>query len=120
MSKRMTAQNRIPGLLDSYPRERPPLSEAHLARYVDEYKINRSSKGALYRHTEKPDALFHLTDDLNENRDVIDEHPDVAEALREETLRLVHEHQQRGEGLEIKREVSPELLDALRGLGYVQ
>ena len=45
----MTAQNRIPGLLDSYPRERPPLSEAHLARYVDEYKINRGSKGALYR-----------------------------------------------------------------------
>ncbi len=73
-----------------------------------------------FYHTEKPDVLFHLTDDLDENRDVIDEYPDVAKALREETLRLVHEHQQRGEGLEIKREVSPELLDALRGLGYVQ
>jgi hypothetical protein len=73
-----------------------------------------------FYHTEKPDALFHLADDLNENRDVIDEYPEVVEALREETLRLVHEHQRRGEGFEIKREASPELLDALRGLGYVQ
>lgn len=49
MSDRITTQNRIQKLLDSYPRERPPLTEAHRARYVDEYKINRSGKGALYR-----------------------------------------------------------------------
>ena len=49
MSKRIAPENRIQRLLDSYPRERPPLSEAHLAGYVDEYKINRGGKGALYR-----------------------------------------------------------------------
>ena len=49
MIKRITTENRIPRLLDSYPRERPPLSEAHRAGYVDEYKINRDGKGALYK-----------------------------------------------------------------------
>jgi len=49
MSRLSTSQNRTAELLDSYPRERPPLSEAHLARYADEYKINRSNTGALYR-----------------------------------------------------------------------
>jgi arylsulfatase A-like enzyme len=99
------------------------LSEREHAKERFGTDINYTLTGLEWKyfyHTEKPDALFHLTDDLDENRDVIDEYPDVAEALREKTLRLVHEHQQRGEGLEIKREVSPELLDALRGLGYVQ
>jgi hypothetical protein len=49
MRKRIAPEDRIQRLLDSYPRERPPLSEAHLANYVDEYKINRGSEGVLYK-----------------------------------------------------------------------
>jgi len=49
MRRGSPVENRILRLLGSYPRERPPLSEAHLAAYVDEYKLNRSGEGLLYR-----------------------------------------------------------------------
>ncbi len=35
-------------LLDSYPRDRPPLTEGHERVYVEEYRINRGGRGALY------------------------------------------------------------------------
>lgn len=39
----------IDSLLKSYPRTRPPLTDAHKAVYVEEYKINRGEEGLLYR-----------------------------------------------------------------------
>ena len=42
-------ENKISELLASYPRVRPPLTDAHKAVYVDEYKINRGGEGWLYR-----------------------------------------------------------------------
>ena len=39
----------IDELLKSYPRIRPPLTEKHKKIYVEEYKINRGGKGALYK-----------------------------------------------------------------------
>lgn len=37
----MSTQNKIEAILASYPRERPPLTSAHKAVYVEEYKKNR-------------------------------------------------------------------------------
>ena len=38
----------IENLLAGYPRTRPPLSDAHKEKFVEEYKINRSGKGLFY------------------------------------------------------------------------
>ncbi len=38
----------IDDILQSYPRQRPPLSPGHEALYVEEYAINRGGKGLLY------------------------------------------------------------------------
>lgn len=54
----MTAQP-IDSLLASYPRERPPLTEAHRAVYVEEYKINRGGSGLLYRAVHKLEEWGH-------------------------------------------------------------
>ncbi len=37
----MSTQNKIEAILASYPRKRPPLTSAHKALYVEEYKKNR-------------------------------------------------------------------------------
>ena len=47
-------------LLRSYPRARPPLSDAHQRIYLDEYRRNRgASGGALFRVTSALEAWMH-------------------------------------------------------------
>jgi hypothetical protein len=46
-------------LLDSYPRQRPPLSEAMAARYVTLYQQSRNGVGLVFGITQKLEAWIH-------------------------------------------------------------
>ncbi|MDX1975087.1 MAG: hypothetical protein SFT92_05365 [Rickettsiales bacterium] len=49
----------ITALLASYPRPRPPLSEAMQAVYVETYKASREGKGILYALTQYLESWMH-------------------------------------------------------------
>jgi arylsulfatase len=90
-------------------------------RYGSEVNLaltNASWKYLLY--TERPDELYDLEADFEELENVIDRHPDVASRMRSDLLRIVQASRERGAGLRVKRGVSPELVEALRDLGYVE
>lgn len=44
----MHGEKALQCLLGSYPRKRPPLSDAHQKIYIDEYRANRAGSGALF------------------------------------------------------------------------
>ena len=73
-----------------------------------------------FYYTESDDELFDLENDSAETVNLIESNGDVAESMRNELLKLVHENQQRGSGLDVQAEVPPAMLDALSELGYVQ
>jgi arylsulfatase A-like enzyme len=73
-----------------------------------------------FYYTETDDKLFDLENDPAETVNLIKSNPEVAESMRNELLKLVHENQQRGSGLDVKADVPPALVEALRDLGYVQ
>jgi len=65
--------------------------------------------------SEGPDVLYDLVADPLETRNVLQEHPDVAEAMR---LRIIARLRD-GRSAEDEFEPSPEHLEELRALGYV-
>ena len=95
-----------------------------------EHTVKRYGSGLSYAligdrfkyfyHTEMPDQLFDLENDNMETVNVIEANAEVAESMRRELLRLVRENQQRGSGLDVKADVPPALVEALRELGYLQ
>ncbi len=87
-------------------------SEVNLAVISEHWKY--------FLYTEGADQLYDLERDFEELENVIDEHPEVAERLRKEILGIWKASRERGSGLRIKRDVSPQLVEALRGLGYVE
>ena len=66
------------------------------------------------------DQLYDLERDPEELENVIEEHPEVAERLRKKTLGLWKTSRERGSGLRVKRDAPPQLIEALRSLGYVE
>ena len=80
--------------------------------------ISERWKYMLY--TEGPDRLYDLEADFEEMENVIEEYPEVAGRMRSEVLRTMATSRERGAGLEVKRDPSPELVEALRSLGYVE
>ncbi len=99
------------------------LSEREHTRERFGADVNYALTGTEWKyflHTEEDDALYRLVDDPEETSNVIDDHPEVATAMREELLRLVHENRARGEGLDVKEDVPPEIREALQALGYVE
>jgi len=46
-------------ILSSYPRSRPPITEAHKKVFVDEYQLNRSGKGILFGAIELLESWQH-------------------------------------------------------------
>jgi len=52
-------QKDIHALIHSYPRVRPPLTSAHEAVYVQEYKINRGDTGLLYKMVSRLETWGH-------------------------------------------------------------
>ncbi len=87
-------------------------SEVNLAVTSEHWKY--------FLYTEGADQLYDLERDFEELENVIDEHPEVAERLRKQILRIWKTSRERGSGLRLKRDVSPQLVEALRGLGYVE
>lgn len=52
---------RISKLLKTYPRTRPDLSAAHSKIYSEEYKINRSGQGLLYKLIKSLESWLHMS-----------------------------------------------------------
>ena len=50
---------------------------------------------------------------------MINEHPEVAERMKRDLFALMHRSEQRGAGLEVRRDLSPERREELRALGYL-
>jgi arylsulfatase len=90
-------------------------------RYGSEVNLALISERWKYMlYTEGSDELYDLEADFEELENVIEEHPEVAGRMRSEILRAVAASRERGAGLQVKRDPSPELIEALRGLGYVE
>ena len=51
------SEDSVQQLLSSYPRRRLPLTPAHEKIYVEEYKLNRSGEGLLFRATPVPGVM---------------------------------------------------------------
>ena len=49
----------IDRLLDSYPRTRPPLGDAHAAIYAEQYRINRDGETVIDRAAQKLEEWMH-------------------------------------------------------------
>ena len=79
-----------------------------------------SGRWKYFLYMDGADQLYDLERDFEELENVIDEHPEVAERLRKETLGLWKTSRDRGSGLRIKRDPPPKLIEALRSLGYVE
>jgi arylsulfatase len=90
-------------------------------RYGSEVNLALISERWKYMlYTGGPDQLYDLEADFEEMENVIEEHPEVAGRMRSEILRTVAASRERGAGLEVNRDLSPELVEALLGLGYVE
>jgi arylsulfatase len=90
-------------------------------RYGSEVNLALTTASWKYLlYTERPDELYDLEADFEELENVIDRHPGVASRMRSELLRIVQASREGGAGLRVKRDVSPELVEALRELGYVE
>jgi arylsulfatase A-like enzyme len=66
------------------------------------------------------DVLVDLEVDPYEMRNVITEHPEVAEELKDRLLKMIAEYSASERGLEVLEVTSPEVLEELRALGYIQ
>jgi len=65
------------------------------------------------------DMLFHLAEDPYETRNVIEEHPGIADEMKTDLLRLVEENQSRSP-LAVSREIPEDIRRQLEALGYVE
>lgn len=65
-----------------------------------------------------PDRLYHLASDPHETRDVVGEHPEVAERMRAEVLRLLEDNRRRAPQ-PMEHAVPEAIRKQLRALGYV-
>ncbi len=89
-------------------------------RYGSESNLTlRDAKWKYFYYSERPDELFDLETDYTEMRNVINEHPEVAERMKRDLFALIHRSEQRGAGLEVRRDLSPERREDLRALGYL-
>jgi arylsulfatase A-like enzyme len=68
--------------------------------------------------TEGGDALFDMTGDWNETKNVIDSHPDVAKSMRRSIESILESAAARGPGLQKSNAIDPERARQLKGLGY--
>jgi arylsulfatase len=66
------------------------------------------------------DVLVDLEADPHEMRNAISEHPDVAEELKDRLLEMIAKYSSSERGLEVLEVTSPEVLEELRALGYIQ
>ena len=90
-------------------------------RYGSESNFTlRDAKWKYFYYSERPDELFDLEADYTETRNVIEEHPDVAQRMKRDLFALVHRSEQAGSGLDVRRDLSPERREELRGLGYLE
>jgi arylsulfatase A-like enzyme len=72
-----------------------------------------------YLYTESPHELYDLTKDPHETRNVIGEHPEIAERMRAEALRLIDANRARSP-LRTKESIPDSIREQLRKLGYVE
>ncbi len=69
--------------------------------------------------TEGDDELYRLIDDPHEGHNVIAEEPDIAHAMRARIQQMLADYAAQEPGLEASDDISPERLEELRSLGYV-
>ena len=53
-------------------------------------------------------------------RNVIEENPEVAARMKRDLFEMIRHSEERGAGLEVRRDISPERREELRSLGYVE
>ena len=78
------------------------------------------SKWKLSYDTELGDTLVDLEVDPYEMQNVIAERPEVAQELKDRLLKMIAEYSASERGLEVLEVTSPEVLEELRALGYIQ
>lgn len=78
------------------------------------------SKWKLSYDTKLGDTLVDLEADPYEMRNVIAEHPEMAQELKDRLLEMIAEYSTSERGLEVLEVTSPEVLEELRALGYIQ
>jgi len=78
------------------------------------------SKWKLSYDTNLGDTLVDLEVDPYELQNVIAEHPEVAQELKDRLLELIAEYSASERGLEVLEVTAPEVLEELRALGYIQ
>jgi arylsulfatase len=74
-----------------------------------------------YAHlTEGPDELYRISADRAETRNVIGEQPEIAERMLARIREILAAYAVRDPGLQSNEDISPEIREELRTLGYVE
>ncbi len=91
-----------------------------LAHWKRRYRFALLSLDWKYFYSpELPPLLYDLRTDRQETRDVAAAYPGVVAEMQEELLALLARLSATGGGLEVMEEISPQVLDHLRALGYL-
>ncbi len=107
---------------------RPAFSESINIKRVERKALRTERFKFIYSFPRKqysrPDAvesyqLFDLVKNPGESDNLVDEHPDVVTALRQEIARRTTDDGSEGLRDEVPEDVSPELAKQLRALGYL-
>ncbi len=104
-------RQRVAALSQRELRQDGPMSRENYALTTREWKYLYFANGT--------DRLFRLNEDAHETRDVIRLHPEIAERMKAETLRLVAENARRTP-LRILEEIPEHVRQQLEALGYVE